>query len=158
MPVLRGERTLEPGVLLPSPPPGTVPRRVPAALARGDARRSSTKTRRPAGVAGYIQNHTVSEAEHPDGDDPKYFDVIDEFFLDVRPIWRRWERIRRSCKPVRAGSEPPRRLPHPGLHRRDGAQHPLERGSRMLASAAIGAGPGCWARLAPVLHSTYEAG
>ena len=37
---------------------------------------------RPAGVAGFVQNHTVSEAEHPDGDDPKYFDVIDEFFLD----------------------------------------------------------------------------
>lgn len=28
-----------------------------------------------------IQNHAVDEAEHPDGSDPKYFDVIDEFFL-----------------------------------------------------------------------------
>lgn len=36
---------------------------------------------RPAGVVGYVQNHAASEAEHPDGDDTKYFDVIDEFFL-----------------------------------------------------------------------------
>lgn len=36
---------------------------------------------RSAGIAGYVQNHTVAEAEHPDGDDPKYSDVIDEFFL-----------------------------------------------------------------------------
>jgi hypothetical protein len=33
-------------------------------------------------VAGFVQNHTVGEAEHPDGGDPKYFDVIDQFFLD----------------------------------------------------------------------------
>ncbi len=32
-------------------------------------------------ITGYVQNHVVSEAEHPDGGDPKYFDVIDEFFL-----------------------------------------------------------------------------
>ena len=37
--------------------------------------------RLPAGVAAYVQNHTVSEADHPNGDDPKYLDVIDEFFL-----------------------------------------------------------------------------
>ena len=42
-----------------------------------------TEDARPAGVAGYLQNHTVSEAEHEDGDDPKYFDVIDEFFLEA---------------------------------------------------------------------------
>lgn len=36
---------------------------------------------RSIAVAGYVQNHTVSEAEHADGDDPKYFDVIDEFYL-----------------------------------------------------------------------------
>ena len=36
-PVLRGERTLEPGVLLPPPRPRALPRGVPAALARGDA-------------------------------------------------------------------------------------------------------------------------
>jgi hypothetical protein len=41
-----------------------------------------TEDTRPAGVAGYLQNHTVVEAEHPEGDDPKYFDVVDEFFLD----------------------------------------------------------------------------
>ncbi len=32
-------------------------------------------------IAGYVQNHSVSEAEHPNGEDPKYFDVIDEFFI-----------------------------------------------------------------------------
>jgi hypothetical protein len=32
-------------------------------------------------LAGYVQNHVVGEAEHPDGADPKYFDVIDELFL-----------------------------------------------------------------------------
>jgi hypothetical protein len=36
---------------------------------------------RPAGIAGYVQNHTISEAEHPDGDNGKYFDVVDEFFI-----------------------------------------------------------------------------
>ncbi len=41
-----------------------------------------TEDTRPAGIAGYVQNHTVSETEHEDGDDPKYFDVIDEFFLE----------------------------------------------------------------------------
>jgi hypothetical protein len=32
--------------------------------------------------SGYIQNHVVGEAEHEDGGNPKYFDVIDEFFID----------------------------------------------------------------------------
>lgn len=32
-------------------------------------------------IAGYVQNHVVGEAEHPEGADPKYFDVIDELFL-----------------------------------------------------------------------------
>jgi hypothetical protein len=32
-------------------------------------------------LAGYVQNHAVSEAEHPGGLDSKYFDVIDELFL-----------------------------------------------------------------------------
>jgi EthD domain len=32
-------------------------------------------------LAGYVQNHVVGEAQHPDGADPKYFDVIDELFL-----------------------------------------------------------------------------
>jgi hypothetical protein len=35
----------------------------------------------PVEVTAYVQNHTVNEADHPDGDDPKYFDVIDQFFL-----------------------------------------------------------------------------
>lgn len=43
--------------------------------------------RHPTGVVGYVQNHAVSEAEHPDGDDTKYFDVIDELFhVDVGPL------------------------------------------------------------------------
>jgi hypothetical protein len=29
----------------------------------------------------YIQNHTLSEADHPDGSATRYFDVIDEMFL-----------------------------------------------------------------------------
>jgi hypothetical protein len=29
----------------------------------------------------YIQNHTLSEAEHPDGGNTKFFDVIDELWL-----------------------------------------------------------------------------
>jgi hypothetical protein len=33
------------------------------------------------GVAKYVQNHVLSEAEHPDGTDEKYLDVIEEFFL-----------------------------------------------------------------------------
>ncbi len=37
---------------------------------------------RPAGVAAYLQNHTIAEADMPDGGDPKYYDVIDEFYLD----------------------------------------------------------------------------
>jgi len=32
-------------------------------------------------ITGYVQNQVVSEAEHPDGADPKYFDLIDEFFV-----------------------------------------------------------------------------
>jgi hypothetical protein len=32
-------------------------------------------------VSRYVQNHVVSEAEHPDGADAKYFDVIDEFYI-----------------------------------------------------------------------------
>jgi hypothetical protein len=37
---------------------------------------------RPAGVAGYVQNHTVSHAEHPHGDEARRYDVIDEFFFE----------------------------------------------------------------------------
>ena len=34
-----------------------------------------------AGSLGYLQNHAVSESEHPGGTDSKYFDVIDEIAL-----------------------------------------------------------------------------
>ena len=33
------------------------------------------------GAQGYVQNHTTSESDHPDGANPKYFDVIDEIGL-----------------------------------------------------------------------------
>jgi len=33
------------------------------------------------GIARYVQNHTLPEADHPEGAEPKYFDVIDEFVL-----------------------------------------------------------------------------
>ena len=33
------------------------------------------------GAQGYVQNHAASEAEHPDGANLKYFDVIDEIGL-----------------------------------------------------------------------------
>jgi hypothetical protein len=36
-------------------------------------------------ISGYVQNHVVSEAEHPNGEEPKYFDVIDEFFIADLP-------------------------------------------------------------------------
>ena len=29
----------------------------------------------------YVQNHALSEAEHPGGTDPKFYDIIDEFFV-----------------------------------------------------------------------------
>ncbi len=80
-PVLRGERTLNRVFYY--------RRRVPG-LSRVDfqqrwlegMRAIFTEDSRPAGIAGYIQNHTVAEAEHPDGHDPRYYDVIDEFFLE----------------------------------------------------------------------------
>jgi EthD domain len=34
-----------------------------------------------AAASSYVQNHALSEAEHPDGTDPKFFDVIDELRL-----------------------------------------------------------------------------
>jgi hypothetical protein len=81
-PVLRGERTLRRVFYY---------RRRASGLSRAEFQRQwlegmraiFTEDSRPAGIAGYIQNHTVSEVEHEDGDDPKYFDVIDEFFLDA---------------------------------------------------------------------------
>jgi hypothetical protein len=35
----------------------------------------------PQVAAKYIQNHALPEADHPDGQDPKFFDVIDEIWL-----------------------------------------------------------------------------
>jgi hypothetical protein len=32
-------------------------------------------------VSRYVQNHVMAEADHPDGGDGKFYDVIDEFFL-----------------------------------------------------------------------------
>lgn len=32
-------------------------------------------------VSRYVQNHVFPEADHPSGDDPRFFDVIDELFL-----------------------------------------------------------------------------
>jgi EthD domain len=32
-------------------------------------------------IARYVQNHALSEADHPNGTDAKFFDVIDEFFV-----------------------------------------------------------------------------
>jgi hypothetical protein len=38
-------------------------------------------------IAGCVQNQVVSEVEHPNGTDLKYFDVIDEFFVsDLQKI------------------------------------------------------------------------
>jgi hypothetical protein len=35
-----------------------------------------------SGVARYVQNHVLSEAEHPDGANGKFYDLIDEFFVE----------------------------------------------------------------------------
>ena len=34
-----------------------------------------------AGATRYVQNHVQAERHHPDGQSPRYFDVIDEFWL-----------------------------------------------------------------------------
>ena len=81
-PVLRGERTLVRVFYYRRRAPGLTRAEFQQRWLAG-MRAIFTEDTRPAGVAGYLQNHTVSEAEHEDGDDPKYFDVIDEFFLDA---------------------------------------------------------------------------
>jgi hypothetical protein len=43
---------------------------------------NGNRGRLPAGVTAYVQNHTAGEGEHPDGEDEKYCDVVDEFFLE----------------------------------------------------------------------------
>ena len=38
-----------------------------------------------AGATRYVQNHVQAEQHHPDGESPRYFDVIDEFWLAGSP-------------------------------------------------------------------------
>jgi hypothetical protein len=79
-PVLRGERTLNRVFYYRRRAPGMT--RVEFQQRWLDGMRATfTEDCRLVGIAGYLQNHTESEAEHEDGDDPKYCDVIDEFFL-----------------------------------------------------------------------------
>jgi hypothetical protein len=80
-PVLRGERTLSRVFYYRRRAPGLSRVEFQQRWLEG-MRAIFTEDSRPVGIAGCIQNHTVSEAEHEDGDDSKYFDVIDEFFLD----------------------------------------------------------------------------
>lgn len=81
VPVLRGERTLCRVFYFRRRAPGLSRVEFQQQWLAG-MRGLFTEERRPAGIAGYIQNHTVDESEHPDGDDPMYYDVIDEFFLE----------------------------------------------------------------------------
>jgi hypothetical protein len=81
-PVLRGERTPDRVFYYRRRAPGLTRTEFRQRWLEG-MRAIFTEDARPAGIAGYVQNHTVSEAEHEDGDDPKYFDVIDEFFLEA---------------------------------------------------------------------------
>ena len=38
-----------------------------------------------AGATRYVQNHVQAEQHHPDGESPRYFDAIDEFWLAGSP-------------------------------------------------------------------------
>lgn len=78
--VLRGEQTLNRVFYMRRRAPGLSRIEFQERWLEG-MRRVFSEDAQPAGIAGYLQNHTVSDADHPDGDDPKYFDVIDEFFL-----------------------------------------------------------------------------
>jgi hypothetical protein len=80
-PVLRGDRTLNRVFYYRRRAPGLCREEFQKAWLEG-MRALFTEDTRPPGVAGYLQNHAVSEAEHEDGEDPKYYDVIDEFFLE----------------------------------------------------------------------------
>lgn len=80
-PVLRGEQTLNRVFYYRRRAPGSTRVEFQQRWLEG-MRSIFTEDTRLAGIAGYVQNHTVSEAEHEDGDDPKYFDLIDEFFLE----------------------------------------------------------------------------
>jgi hypothetical protein len=80
-PVLLGERTLNRVFYYRRRAPGLSRAEFQQRWLEG-MRAIFTEDGRPSGVAAYIQNHTVSEAEHPDGDDPRYYDVIDELYLE----------------------------------------------------------------------------
>jgi hypothetical protein len=80
-PVLRGERTLNRVFYYRRRAPGLSRVEFQQRWLEG-MRAIFTEDSRPAGIAGYIQNHTVAEAEYEDGEDTKYFDLIDEFFLE----------------------------------------------------------------------------
>jgi len=40
-----------------------------------------------AGSNGYLQNHAAGESEHPSGEDPAYYDVLDEVALGDPQMW-----------------------------------------------------------------------
>lgn len=83
VPVLRGGRTLSRVFYFRRRRPGLSRVEFQERWLEGTRALLGDDDTRPVGIAGYVQNHTVSEAEHPDGDNEKYFDVVDEFFLDV---------------------------------------------------------------------------
>ena len=112
-PVLRGERTPDRVFYYRRRAPGLTRTEFRQRWLEG-MRAIFTEDARPAGIAGYVQNHTVSEAEHEDGDDPKYFDVIDEFFLEAPGGLAALGRETAIIE-----------VAHSGLHRGDGRQHPL---------------------------------
>lgn len=80
-PVLRGRRTLHRVFYFRRRAPGLARTEFQRLWLDG-MRKILLDEHRPSEIAGYLQNHTVAEAEHPDGVDPKYFDVLDEIFLE----------------------------------------------------------------------------
>lgn len=70
------------------------------------------RERFPAALAGseiasrviqrHIQNHTVAAADLPDGDDPKYFDLFDEFAIDGPDAWAEIATDAALCARLRA--------------------------------------------------------
>ncbi len=81
IPVLRGDRTLNRVFYFRRRRPGLSRTEFQRLWLDGMRAVFDSGYRLPAGVTAYVQNHTVSEADHPLGDDPRYFDVIDELFL-----------------------------------------------------------------------------
>lgn len=80
-PVLRGDRTLNRVFYYRRRAPG-LPREEFQQRWLEGMRAIFTEDGRLTGIAGYLQNHTVSEDEHEDGTDSRYYDLIDEFFLE----------------------------------------------------------------------------